>query len=1043
MDITRSSNKIKAFKYLNGETVNYATCFFAVSFVFLVLKQLFKIALSLSAELSTGISAAICAVVLFFLEKRFVFNHVQRGKTVKQILLYIFRCAVDFGFYKITSFVFVTILKMQLPFAFLITFFIYLFFNYYFDRLIVFDCIKKASLNKNGRCYGLFWSNRYVLGSMLLSSFCLGVIYLIYSAFPFGETTILRMDLYHQYGPLFVELYDRVTGHGSFLYSWISGGGSSFLGNYFNYLSSPLSAIIFLFDRKEMPFAITTIVAVKGALCAGGFSLYLKHSLKRHSVASMCFGVFYAFSAYFLAYYWNVMWLDGMFLFPIILLGIERIIDKGKPLCYLLSLTVLFWSSYYMAYMTCIFSVLYFCAYFILKHNLSEKINPDKAFNKRYAFGKIVNNRLIKSGITFAGASVLAAVLCAVSLIPVYLILQTSSATSDSFPSTFDSYYDLLNLVTSHLASLETTIRSSGDDVLPNIYSGILSLLLLPLYVVNKKISVREKAVYILILVFFIFSFNNNMANFVWHAFHFPNDLPFRFSYMYSFIFLIIAFRTLMNFKGLEYRDIAISGMFWCFVVLILQKYMTNKMDEKTIYINLGLIVVWTGFLLILNNSKLRKNIISLLLVALAFSEIIISDINDIYFHNKFSTYTENYDTYREAIDNTYKNDDSFYRLELSKLVTRMDSCLYGYRGISTFSSMAYEQYSRNQYSQGMYGNRINSYTYNTQTPVYNMFYALKYIMKVEESLAPSVDYYEHKYTTKDEKCEVYENKYYLPVAFVTSSDIKDAEIEEGNPFEVQEDLIDSACGTSDVFIPVKYVSTDTTDIDCEEITENGTYYFSKSFSDSTSGTIDITVKSANDSNLYVYITAPKLENANYYWGENDETVYQNIDTPYIMDLGKRKKGEKIRISLDCSTMESDSSYFEIYAYNIDYDKFVSAHELLKLGAMDITEYSDTSIKGTVNAGYNGYLYTSIPYDEGWSIYIDGAKQSLIKLSDAQLACEITKGKHTVEFKYTPKGLLYGGAATAAGWSGIGLYYILKHLSKKRKSKTLLKLYNF
>lgn len=123
-------------------------------------------------------------------------------------------------------------------------------------------------------------------------------ILLIFNCFPFGDTTVLRMDLYHQYGPLFVELFDRVTGGESFLYSWTSGGGSSFLGNYFNYLSSPFSAIIFLFDRDEMPLAITTIVSVKCVLSAGTFSFYIKkaltdiHPLQQYSEYFTLFSIF-------------------------------------------------------------------------------------------------------------------------------------------------------------------------------------------------------------------------------------------------------------------------------------------------------------------------------------------------------------------------------------------------------------------------------------------------------------------------------------------------------------------------------------------------------------------------------------------------------------------------------------------------------------------------------------------------------------------------------------------------------------------------------
>ena len=78
--------------------------------------------------------------------------------------------------------------------------------------------------------------------------------------------TILRMDLYHQYGPLFAELYDRITTGGSLLYSWESGLGSSFLGNFLNYLSSPVTLIILLFGHENIPEAIAAMSVIKAVL---------------------------------------------------------------------------------------------------------------------------------------------------------------------------------------------------------------------------------------------------------------------------------------------------------------------------------------------------------------------------------------------------------------------------------------------------------------------------------------------------------------------------------------------------------------------------------------------------------------------------------------------------------------------------------------------------------------------------------------------------------------------------------------------------------
>lgn len=1034
MDFTINNKKLYTTKLINGETVNYCTSFFFVTFLFLIFKQLLKTFCGLGASVAVLVAFIISAVVLFFVEKKFVFNHKSNDNTLKQILLYVFRCVVNFGLYKIVDFLFGHILSRGSPFVFLMTWFIYLFFNYYFDRLLVFDCISKAINNKNGKLYGLFFRNRFILFSGLLALVCISFVFIVFQLFPFGDMTVLRMDLYHQYGPLFAELYDRVVNFDTFLYSWNSGGGSSFLGNYFNYLSSPISALIFLFDRKDISYAITLLVIVKGVLSACTFSYYLKSSLNRHSYVTSAFGVMYAFCGYFLAYYWNIMWIDGMILLPLITLGIERIINKGNAKLYIASLTVLFFSTYYMGYMCCIFSVLYFFVYFFINNNGNEKINPLYMPKNKYSLKSVYNLKLINRGVRFAIASITSGLLCACTLIPVYFILQSCSATSDTFPVSFESYFNVIDMLTSHLAALETTIRSSGEDVLPNIYCGILTVLLVPLYFVNKDIKLKEKGIYVLLLAFFVFSFNNNVMNFIWHAFHFPNDLPYRFSYIYSFIILVMSFKALMHFKSIRYQDIMLVGMFWCVLILIFQKDPTAKMSELCIYVSLALVIVWTGALAMAKKGTLNKFVIGITIVALTFCETIIADTNSYEFTQFQSDYVSNYDSYQDAIKHTYNKDKGFYRTELTYLDTRMDPSLYGYRGMSIFSSMAYEDYSQNQYSLGMFGNRINSYTYNTQTPIYNMMYSIKYVMQKDSSVKPSKDFYTYSYQTKDKDTVVYRNDYFLPIAFEASSDIKNWDNEEGNPFDVQNDFLTKATGVGSAYIPCEYVGTEYDSIDCEDVTENGTYYFSKFDSESTTGTVDITIKATTNSNVYVYLTSPGIENVNYSWNNDNNSTYQNINEPYIMDLGMHNKGDEILISIDCGSIESDSSYFDIYAYSIDKSVVESAYDMLNASSLQITSHSDTDIKGTVEAGYDGYLYTSIPYDEGWSVYIDGQKAKTFKVGGCQLATTIKAGKYEVRLKYTPKGLLYGLVISGTAWLVIIALAIINKRSKNDDS---------
>ncbi len=191
-----------------------------------------------------------------------------------------------------------------------------------------------------------FGENKFIFLAFIFSASVMLFVYYCYQLFPFGGVTILRMDLYHQYGPLFAELYERITGLRSLLYSWNSGLGSSFLGNFSNYLSSPLSLIILLFGHKNIPEAVATIILLKGAFASASFAYYLKRSQGHNDASITAFGLLYSFSGFFIAYYWNVMWLDAMVLFPLAMLGIELIIKEKKFGLFVFSLTMTMLTNY-------------------------------------------------------------------------------------------------------------------------------------------------------------------------------------------------------------------------------------------------------------------------------------------------------------------------------------------------------------------------------------------------------------------------------------------------------------------------------------------------------------------------------------------------------------------------------------------------------------------------------------------------------------------------------------------------------------------------
>lgn len=1028
-------DNVKTTKFINGETVSYAISAFISVFSLFTLKQILKVFVGISPAVSI-IIGFICAEILsYLLEKRFVFRKRVLSSNLKQIFLFIFRAVVNFGFYQLSDFLFGNLLNMEDSFVWLVTLSICFFFNYFFDRLILFDCAYYAVSVKYSRIYKAFYKNRYIAFSSMFTLLCLLIIFIGYSCFPFGDYSIMRMDLYHQYGPLFAELYDRVVEHKSIIYSWYSGGGSSFLGNYFNYLSSPLTILIFLFDREDISQAITFLVLVKCALSAGAFTAYLKCSQNKSNYFSALFGVLYAFSAYFLAYYWNVMWLDGMILLPIIALGIEKIINEEKCSLYIFSLALLLLSSYYMGFMTCIFSVIYFLGYMVISSDDQHKnaVRP-KTTKEKFSFKYLMKNRFFNRAVNFGISSIIAGGISAFALVPIYFILTSSSATSGNFPQTFESYFDIFDFITSHLAGLETTIRSSGNDVLPNVYSGIIVILLLPLYVINKDIKLKEKFVYIVMLIFFLFSFDNNIMNYLWHAMHFPNDLPFRFSYMYSFLILVIAYKALSKIKSLNIKDICFTAMAWIFFICVAQKMSTEKMSETTIYLSIALIIIWCGFLYYYLSRIGNKKFMSFLAIILVFVEVIVADIGAFQIGQTNSSYKENYADYTEAIQKIHENDNSLYREELSYLNLRMDPCYYGYNGMSTFSSMAYEKYSGLQYNLGMFGNRINSYTYNPQTAVYNMMFGIKYLIKTSDETDLNENLYEYCFTTDENSTDIYKFKYYLPIAYCASNELENWVAEEGNPFEVQSDYFELATGYSGVFNTVDYLDTEFDNINGSDITENGNYWFYNDSEDSY-GKVTFNIVPIYSGNLYVYISSPDIVSVDFN-SDNSTTITQDISEPYILDLGYFKAGNEVSITLDCQNLDSNETYADIYAYTLNQEIFEKGYDKLKATQLEITDYSETRIVGTVEAYENCYLYTSIPYDKGWTITVDGEESETFSIgNDSMLTTALKPGKHNIIISYEPVGINYGLIISAVSILGFCFFIF----SKKRKNNDVLR----
>ncbi len=881
--------------------------------------------------------------------------------------------------------------------------------------------------------------NKYVLASGGIALFIILLVYFCYEIIPFGDSIIYRMDLYHQYGPLFSELYDRLVSGESLVYSWNSGLGGSFLGNFFNYLSSPISFIVLLFGHKNTFEAVAAMIAIKSVLSSMAMAYYLKNSQKANGFSTSAFGIMYAFCGYFVAYYWNVMWIDAMYILPFIVLGIEKIIDSGKCKTYIIALSLAIFSNYYIGYMLCIFSCIYFIYYYVCNNS---KIKEYKGYlvQEKGIFKKLSNSFFLNSGIRFALSSLAVGGILLFMLIPLVSVLNSSSATADSQPTTYQSYFDIYDFLANHFAGLEPTIRSSGEDVLPNVYCGVLTVLLVPLYLFSKKISSTEKIASISLLALMYFSFNINFINFAWHGFHFPNDLPYRQSFIYSFLLLIIAFKALKHIDEYSKKQILAVGIGVIAYVVLVQKIGSKNVDDFTVFITIAAAILMTIVLGLIVSKKAQVFALSIMLLCSVATEIIVANTDHYVANQSKESFASDYDDFKSVQNKISENDNSmFYREELSDSRARMDPCWYDYNGVSVFSSMAYEKTSNFQKDFGLYGNKINSYTYNPQTPVYNALFGLKYIYDKSDYVSENA-YYSLKESGK--QFNAYENKYPLNLAFPVIDVVEHFDVSlYQNPVDAQEDLFKAATGVEDVYNRItdyEIVYGNILSIDRFSINE-GTFALNK-ISDEYSGSITIDITAKDTSNIYIYVYSRSLDTVTILSPSYTNTM--TVNDGYVLDLGSHKPNDRISIELPLKDDVSSASV-DFVAFTVDHEKFIEGYNKLKDGQLEYTEFDETSIKGNFVAEKDEILFTSIPYDKSWNVYIDGKpvnKSDIFAISGGLLGINVTEGNHNITLVYEAQGLKECSVISALFVIIILIFYILSSnemLFFKNKKKNL------
>lgn len=828
---------------------------------------------------------------------------------------------------------------------------------------------------------------------MALSYIWLGV-------WPFGEESVMIVDLHHQYGPLLSQLRDMLQNGGNLLYTFKAGIGANFLSLFGYYLASPFNLLLLLFPETMLTEAVLVITLLKNALAAILFAACLQYLLRRREPFVAVLAVCYSLSMYLLAYSWNIMWLDGVMMLPLVVLGFERMMRGGKYGVYILSLAYVLFTNYYIGFMVCLFMVLYYLAFAIRQKRTAGE--------QGRAFLRFVCGSLIGGGLAMC------------LLVPVFFALRYTSAAGEPLPEA-NSTFQLVRLFGRHLFGSSPTIRSGN---LPNIYCGILPLFLLPLFFTSRSIPLRRRLAFGGLLGVLTVSFTVNIFNLVWHGLHTPNDLPYRFSFLYVFTLLLIAGMLFPHLHTLRVRQIggALAGLVGATVLYEgLQQAGSNVF--LPVYVSLLLLAVYAVILLLFLCKKAAVRTVYALLSLVVTVELTLNGAVTLdtlngneYFTNR-NSYVDNAQSLsmQAAVDEMNRLADAevgngFYRAEVLPRRTCVDTALYHYRGLTSFSSSNYYHTTRLLGNLGFAHNGVNSYLYNSFVPAVDSLLGLRY-------LALQNDIGAHRQLEKigqvgsgEGTYFIYRNRLALPLGFLVSEGIRDFSARKYNPFATQDNLLSAMTGDATPlysFLPIT-AQTDSTD---------GASTYSTQFSIKSGGSpawFSATVTTAAQYYVFVDCMAAKSATVTTHLADGSEgnTWDASTDEPYIIDAGTLEAGATFEISVSAEDAVSGNLYIAAL------DTALLEQKLAALAAdgLQVTSFREDSIAGTLNASTNGAVFTSIPYDAAWTVKVDGQPVKTYPVGDlsddgsqgAFLCFDIAAGNHSVTLCYLPTGLKIG-----------------------------------
>ncbi|MBM7834098.1 YfhO family protein [Clostridium sardiniense] len=849
--------------------------------------------------------------------------------------------------------------------------------------------------------------------SFLIPIIIMLIVYAISKIYPFGDKTLLFRDLRGQYVSYFSAFRNALLGDGNLLYSFTKEMGGNMFGLTAYYMLSPFNIILALFPKSMITEAILVITLLKIGTCGLTLSIFLKKSFKNFGYFSIIFSSAYALMAYNTMYQSNIMWLDGVILLPLVLIGIDNIINKKKILLYIITLALCIITNFYIGFIICIFSVIYFI----------YRITILSIYNKKYFSKSVIYNRFKY----FLVGSILGGALSSFVLIPTVYALLGGKAKFEFFSTPIQANFKMFDILSKFY--INGLVNNDILKGLPNIYCGVFIGILFILYFFNKGIKRGEKSCSLIVVGILLVSFYVNKFDYIWHGFNKPVGFPYRYSFLFSFFMILLAYKAYINIKEISNKSIVITLISICVLSMVMFKLNYVYLSKFNVILSTILALAYSIFIIIKKDKISWDKLATFLIMILMLGELCIHalEINTKLDYAKRSEFVK-YNSELDSILNNIKNKDSdFYRIDKNFVYNMNDPMLLNYNGLSHFSSMYKVCVKDFLGKMGYMSNKVLFGEGMTSTVTANSLLDVKYILSKENEEGLYNNYYKLLGTTHG--INIYENPYYLPLGFMVNKDITNLNIkDEENPFKIQNDILNSMIYSNNenqYYRKVDY-NIKLTNLTVKDI--KGSKEYNKE-NKNKPAYIEFTMNNNSSNPLYAFIETNKIHDAQIYLN-NKKITYFSPNNYKVIPLGKQNIAEKLnfKIELKKDKFNIKNQYF----YYLNIKNYGKDYKEMSKNKYDINYFSNTDIKGTVNSSNSkNILYTSIPYDQGWTVSIDGNEVPKIKLLDSLIGVSVPNGVHEVEFKFVPEGLYLGSMISIVA---LGLIIIVCLYKKKGRN---------